>query len=664
MKFPYLTKKNFLKEKSVEFRENTSGDNFLIKDGALIGRDGLFTSEELIIEQDNSNDEIVKALTVQPEKIFVEGRECYIGYTVLSDYDSYQKANVYLIFARNEIKRIGSIYFQRVTDGVFYVPESILFYKARSLNGGGIYALSNLYNCDSGQGEKGYTIFEVSEDFSEWNRVSESDFYIPTIYYNGRGNRYGELPSSYNFEKPSELESRNLLTGLFYAYFSTDGLSYSFQLPLSEIENYSVVCDFTYKKGKTCSWCVQGGATSDTINVFDKEVTMHCNRKTGTITFSVDGVGYPLPMMDDGVQNNLKIHATKTLDSGLQRVCTSKGVLSTDSKILLFSNDNAAGEILLSSFENPLYFKKDTTLTVGDEAEEITALKNSGKTITAFKTDGIYKVDIKDGKQIAFNELISEVDKAFYEPEKLSVSPINRDIGTSFSKTVKYINGSFIFRADDSLYLIPESSGKTYKILDSLNEKTGDNYNDAFAFIFGEFYALSLGNKIYLADITSLKIADNVASVKWYSLSFPKEVLFLSAGDFEGEPVIFCSSLLSNINYIGCFKGDKDICLELSYYQPIFKNFDIFCSFKTDYLGLSSRKFEKLDLKVKNSAKMCISLLDESEREIFRDFIEVGKSEEKVKNITLYPSLRTSGASIQLVWKGNLSLLKFKVLYK
>ena len=232
--------------------------------------------------------------------------------SLTDDYAYY--VNVFLVSESGSLKPIGKLTFFRTTSEIFYMPINILFYTGAPQSGGGIFAMVTVQN-NYYEDERYYNFFEISEDLTEWNKIY--DFYIPTLYVNGRGNKY-ELAKANNevtTASPKILESPNMLNGRFHAYFTSDGYSNSFRLPFTDLSSESIICRIYYTLRDYVEWQISGSSIVNTQNFFGQKVTMEADREKGTIYFTVSDADYAIPAMKMYNENNIKITATKEIEN-------------------------------------------------------------------------------------------------------------------------------------------------------------------------------------------------------------------------------------------------------------------------------------------------------------------------------------------------------------
>lgn len=663
MKFPKF--KNTLSFKELEVKLNEkfkSCQNAYFKDDRLFTRNGFYADSDTAIDRNDIFYAIEENIKIQPQEIIIDGKVHYIGYLRKTDGISHTFINVYLFDENFKMQSIGSIDFARTDDYTYYVPYNIIFYKGKATHGAGIYALVVTENYASGNTNKFFGTYELSSDFTEWRKLVGSEAYTPTIYYNGRGNRYAETEINLGFAKPLELESRNLINDSFYAYFSTDGLSNSFQLPLSNLNNDVVNCTYTYKKGEEFNWHIMENSNDAVCKIFGVDIIMNVNRKTGTISFYKGADTFPLPAMLEGVQNNLKIYAGKEVIDGKMRVFSSKGAFSFDSKILLYSNDCSQGEICMASYENPLYFKKDTTISMGDYNEEIKAVKANGKNVAVFKTDGIYTLKIGDCEQICYHELISGFEKIFYKNEKITAEPLNTRLGTDKGKTVKSVNGYFVFKNKENIYLMNSTGSNVLIISDFIKDNLKENAEVSASFLFDNYYAIVVDKTIYMCDI-ALALKKETQKICWHTFKNSFEGVLADAVDIKKKPILFFADKYKVLNYYCTLYEGQDI--ELNIYDNVIHSdkAEIEGELQTDFIDLEDSKIEAISLKGEGKAEGRIEVYDKAGQIINKIPFNIHTDKNVFRNLKFYLSFIRDGVSIKIVWRGLLSLKNIKIFY-
>lgn len=115
-----------------------------------------------------------------------------------------------------------------------YAVYTIYKSAATKLSGGVIL----LFCKGSNETDINYTYYaEISDVAGSFRVVAKISYdYTPTLYMNGKGNKYSLLPSSgENYAAASTFESLNMLGGKFKMHFHTDGISEKYVFPMGDI---------------------------------------------------------------------------------------------------------------------------------------------------------------------------------------------------------------------------------------------------------------------------------------------------------------------------------------------------------------------------------------------------------------------------------------------
>lgn len=471
-----------------------------------------------------------------------------ISNVLTDDYAHY--TYVYLVDLEGNINPIGNMSFLRITSDTFYTPINILFYNGKSETGGGIFAFVTLQN-GGDTTQRYYYIYEIDATFSEWNRVF--DFYVPTIYINGRGNLYDTArhESSFSAPNPKTLESPNILNGRFNAYYTSDGYSNSFRLPFSNLANESVLCRIYYTLQKYVDWRIEAGETKNTQTFFDKSICVEIDRTKGTLYFTTDGEDYPVPVMTKYHENNIKITATKEIPKGFSRVVHSTCSVRNNSKLLI-SGGESGNTVFVTSYENPLYFPQNSCATVGDVDAEITALSVQQGKIIAFKEYEIYALGFKSGANINEISLLSDNDTIFKKADSIEVSQICERIGCENKHSLVLCGRvNYWLGKDNNIYSLKSVASQE---IENVSEKIKSgmpqvNAKNTFAVGNEDFYILINGANAVAVDIKRKGL---------YLWEIP-EVLSLQSGFYHNAKFRFiCVSPDSTIAYIATLNGEAD----------------------------------------------------------------------------------------------------------
>lgn len=683
MKFPTLKKsdKNFERTirldgginsamSSMVMSENEMSDcsNVIFKDSMLYSRKGFYANSDMVL---GTIDKLYKFKI--PFKfldgIFVlDGKECRIGYTIIWNESSFAFFYSYIIFCDGTHRALNPIRFGILNDN-FFVPETFCAFKAQAKKGDGIYLFSRRDNYLSTEVKEDYGIYELDFKLNYWNKLDEIDFYTPTIYYNGRGNKFFESPAKDDpiYEKPSELEPQNLLTGSFYCYFSTDGHSDSFQLPITDLEDRIVVCILSYKDGTVYKWVMTGNQSE--INFLNSKVTATVNRKTGLVSFTQNSAPYALPMLVNGSVNNLKISAYKTVNNGLSSIVGSRGIVNYKSNIIAYGSKAAPNKVFTTSSENPLYFPKDCSCDVGIGGKNVVSVKNIEDSLIAFTEDSVYSLKLLEGDLIAYCELISGENKSFFEPDKLSSSLLNFEGGCSFAESIMIMGDKCIFQGKFKIYVMSKS-GKLYSVsypVSAVTKEGNLGKNSAVSFIYDGFYGINIDDKIYLANIENLSVKNSKAEVDWYVWQLPDNTVIEDALHFGQKPLFVFLNSQNGVYYLSKLYGDKDVTLGIDTDGYIADESAITAYFKTAFIDFDKIKLEAVSLFTGSEGSLVIEVDGDGIMREFNIDINLEKREYQagaIKKVTVYPSLKTDKASIKVIGDNPFYISKLKFFYR
>ncbi len=320
------------------------------------------------------------------------GRKVRLAYDAVSDDISSLRIRTFWADESNHLTACGEILFLRTTSEIFYLPESVCFFSAGRIGGSGIYAF--IRSC-SGDEPEWFTVYELDTEENEWESVSPDYYYIPTIYINGRGDQYDfsyDAGGAYH-PAPRSPESQNLLSGEFRAFFSSDGYSSRFQLPVTNLDNSSVFCRVYWDSSSYTEWVVPQNSSSVAVAYYTTTITLHCNRTTGELWFTTQaGEPFPVPKMTAYDGNNIHITASHTISDGAAQICGAKCMLASGEHLYLAGSSCHPGRICIARRSNPFYFPQDAVIEAGDDRHPILKMATLGGEVLAFKENEIYRI--------------------------------------------------------------------------------------------------------------------------------------------------------------------------------------------------------------------------------------------------------------------------------
>ncbi|MBE6732737.1 MAG: hypothetical protein E7561_01920 [Ruminococcaceae bacterium] len=671
MKFPHLNRsfKSFERDIKLDGGLNTSTapmvlsentlsecNNMIFENSLLKTRKGFYSDEGMIIKNLADNGEYtVKPLEFSSEQFVLNGDMGRIGHFISGDGMTYQKINVFFFYNDNSHISLGEIFFNRIDENTIFLPHKFIFFKGAATYGSGIYLFCEAVNYTATATEKTYLMYELKSDFTDWIRLGETDCYIPTLYYNGRGNLFFESAEADNdaYKKPLELESQNMLTGWFKTYFSADGKSDTFQLPVTSLDNKAVVCTLNLKDGVSYQWFVREGESEREIDFLTTKVKVKVNRENGIIKFLQDENPYPLPIVLRGNTNNLCIMACKKVPYGFESIVSSDNAVTYKSNIVLSGNSINENEVYVASIKNPLYFSKDSKTYIGSPYEKITALSILGDSLVAFKANEVYSIKITNGSLLASTELISGIQKSFYAPQTISSTLINSKVGCAFPKTVCALGPYLLWKSKFKIYAMSES-GKHYTVsypISAEMEENTNNLNVPFAFLYENFYCVVINGKIYLADINNATLKNEKLNARWYMWSLPSGAECSYAIDFEGKTLFALKDIRGKLCYKAILDGAKDIVFEISNDEISKLEYEVGGYFKTAFFDTDAIKIETVTLSA--GALDCLGIEVDTHYKALSFKKNVSLTFEEalkgiLKKITVYPSLKADKMSIKI----------------
>lgn len=485
--------------------EVCSAENMEFRNGILKTRAGLSAVTGDIIKNETVSELMDFSYVITKTEVSVDGEYKRIAYENVFDGSSNYIFHIYFLGADGTKQSAGEIYFRRTTDSIFYIPYSILFYSGTPTDGGGIYALVTAINNYDSE-DYSYCIYEINDELNTWQRCTS--YYVPIVMINGRGNKY-ETAKAANLAytaQPKFLEARNIMSGRFKAYFTSDGQSDLFRLPYSGLDKDTVVCRIYTTPVVYTEWVIFPNSTSDTVTFFSVQVTMNVDRKKGMIYFTgADGKAYPVPIISAYPENNICVSAGKLFGKELEEICTLTCCTEYGSK-LIFSGGCKKGKIYSVSYTNPLYFSAKSTACIGEGDSGITALLTTKNGIIAYKKNAVYKVKLRHGSAVNTSSLLADNDSVFYEGDIFSQSKL-ADIGCPNKRTVTLCGGNAVWLGDDRrIYSMNTASGKITQISEPVNSFLDGLYEtvtaNATAVAESGRYRLLLGEKALIINFT------------------------------------------------------------------------------------------------------------------------------------------------------------------
>ncbi len=475
--------------------------------------------------------------------------------------------------------KTARILFQRLNDSTFYKPYNLIFFKGAPIEGCGIYAIAYLANYENPE-ETASNVYELSGDYSSWE--ISNDMYVPTVYINGRGNKYEYVVATgqvYSGE-PTRLEKLNILNSKFLAYYSTDGYSSSFRLPYANLDNNEVTGRLYYSISSYVEWVIPKGSSSTTAYVYNVEVTMSVNRTKGIVKFTVPAGDYEVPLIDDRNENNLRFSAHKSCSWDIDDLAACEHYMAVGKKILLAGGNT----VFEADYNNPLYFPAESVMTVGESDKAITALATIGEKTVAFKERQIYILSLSLGKALNSISLLAENDAIFYVNDKLTAKCISKKTGCSNKKSVISENNRLFWRGVDGKFYSLNTSLDLHCVSENIEEfikERFDSQETALGFRLRDYLVFIMGSYAL-----ALKYTVSHTDTDWFYWQLPENVEYAAVLDRLQEPIIICFNSSPKICFSAIFLEGEDSILSGNMYSPSITALPVSSVIKTKELSL------------------------------------------------------------------------------
>ena len=570
-------------QNKIENNQLTYAKNVICNEDIIKTRLGLSGNSNGVLDISQFSDAYYIDFKVTDTEVFIDGNYGKIAFGFIDYGDSNIIYKMFFISSNSSQRSIGEIYFGRVDSETFYIPTNITFYSGFSSEGSGIFAfvsLANMYNSL----KKEYRIYELDNTFEAWSH--RYSYYIPTIYINGRGNAY-ETAVENNYisqNKPTELESLNMLDGRFYAYYSSDGFSNSFKLPFSQISEESVVCRIYYTLQDYAEWIVYMGSDSATTTFNGKNVTMNVNREKGVVYFTYEQANFAIPTTDIYKENNIRILAKKDIEDSFSDVVSCGFSKPLDSRII-FAGGQKADRIYYCDYENPLYFPITTNNTVGTDETSVKALTNVGDKVYIFKGSSIYTVSLSKGKNLSSAFVLRDNDSVFKTPDSFDIRTISNKTNGCKNNTIAVYNNLVFWQGEDSNIYSVSSSGKIINLSEKCKEflKMNFSQDEIFADFTYNNYFLCCDNKAFI-----MVYKEN--NPTWYFWEFPEEIKLSGLIFSNGDIAFLCRKKDTSLAYTAKLEGEADVCISPSFEEI---RYNIKSYIKTKSFNLNSGYIKK-----------------------------------------------------------------------
>lgn len=555
--------------------------NMWYKNGTLRSRMGVSCIDGSVISDDLYAN-ILRPLEFTKSYFTVDGNNCRIAYLLTGDGYTYEFLKIFFVSEDGTFTSAGSIHFHRVDSTAFYRLENVFFMSGKKTSGCGIYA----YITQKSGNQRLYDIYELDSTGQNWYTVNSSNYYIPVVLLGGRGESYHEAEEMAGFSaaEPSAAESFNLLSGGFRAYYTSDGYSAVFYLPVSGLTSDSTVkCRVYFSQSYYYEWTILPNKDSAVTLTESGNVTMYCQRATGCVQFKLSNSEmYSVPSSYIVGSNNMYFEATRSTPDNKEAIISSKNCCLYNGDAFFYGNMVSPATVYQCSYEKPLYFPEGMKTSVGNSEDLITAMGVQNNKLIAFKSGECYRISVSSNDSKAISETpIGKTDNIFIKSQ-LTVTPVNLQVGCMDYRTLCPCGNRLIWLGSDKkVYTLATTTyGKENNIYElslpieeSLIRLSNNDIKKAFGLDIGGYYFLGVGNKAFILDyrvrnfgISSVYsgLKDDAKSISWYEWTFPQSS-HLCDGFYTANDVFLALSDQNDIiNYMCTLSGETDTVFEIS----------------------------------------------------------------------------------------------------
>lgn len=660
--------------------QQSDGANLLCKNGLLTSREGLsFNLDEAIGNFDDYGF-FHKGLTVTDTQILINNKIHRVAFALWGDNSSYQTLYIYFVSPDKKLISAGEFQFRRTSQDIYYKFSNIVFLVGSKTLGCGLYAFLSLKSGSEGL----YEIYELDTDFDKWLKITDDDIYTPIVLLNGKGNKYSDAVTEDDFSaeavaKPQEF---NMLTSRFKAYFTTDGHSDTFQLPIKNIdENSEVLCRFYVSQNYFYEWLIPAGENAVTIETDKGNITMSCYRNSATLVFfDSDGNVFSMPQSYLVTSNNLFVKTSREAEDTAFQIIGCEYCTTYNSNVFFYGNGQKMSNIYVTTISNPLYFPENMQSTIGNPSDKVTAMAVQNNKLIAFKTGEIYQVSLDKSEVLSYS--LADSAQLSLENKQIRLSFIHGSIGCANKNTLAVCGNRLVWQGSDAkVYTLATTTyGKennVYCLSDSISNilKTysDSELSSAFGFSANGYYVLHIAKSLYLLNYriknfgispVYTALGNPPDTISWYVLKLPHQKYY--SGYFTGNEInLFCGDINSKYCVLSTLCGKNDKILSYENGTAVQKEVEIKSSITTKFFcfGLThTRKIiEEVYIGMEFSGEADIILNDgniEYKQTVF-------SPRKNYSPIRIAPHFKgVYGLSITISSNANISLRAIQVKYK
>ena len=626
--------------------------NMWFENGILKTRPGINSQEGCVLR--SSDDFEIKPVTLTNVDIYFYERNNRLAYCIDGDGISECNLRFFLIGNDGEAEEIASINSSRASSTTFFVPQSVVTFSGAKTYGFGLYAFVTFASQDQTE----CRIYEASADLESWRQISESECFVPVIYMNGRGNKYEDTLNAVNsyVEKAEYLEEQNLLTGKFRAYFSSDGYSDSFQLPLTNLDSDPITCKLYLSSGVT-TWNVPSGSKVTVSSSSGENLLLTCDRTKGLLSFKVNSsTAYAIPMYSKYNGNNLVVTASKKINGGFNAVVGCSQCTVHNSRIFLCKNTSFDNSVYCASLDKPLYFPKSSMVGLGNKSDPVNVMAVLSNKLIAFKTNQMYRLDVSFGNRFTGEQPLVEDRREIIVPDSIKVLPLNTNVGCDCASTMSLCSNHLVWlNFDGKVYSFSGNTGQnalteiSLPIESLLVKKLYESFTPAKAFSYSGKYFLIFDNSVIVLDSKIGKFGFSsdapgknytIPHIAWYYWEFP-ENLYLSGGfNSQNGLMLLCNDSSGHIKYTALLNETEDNIISYQDSQTLTQIYPVNSSFSTKSFELcpidKNVRINKVNFLYSSDKKVDLNISCEGPKKI-REL----SATKKLSSNTVIPFIRT-----------------------
>lgn len=456
--------------------------------------------------------------------------------------------------------------------------------------------------------------FEIREDSSinySTYEYTDSEFYTPLVYINGKGDSFSTLEANEQTEyaSASMYEGLSLLTDAYRATYLSDGVSKSFTLPyeigitqVGTTRVYNVDQDLTvevivpvttptgYDYHQVTATIPAGSSQSPEVAVSTSEnvlfVRTTANSRKIEIIYRSGSHEAAVPRFEGATNITVYAHCKDEPDYSMIYCCGvsttfggMKGIYG-GSRSFLAGNPAHPNLLFWSSVNNPLYFSENTNVYVGSATQKITALAKQEDMLVIFKEHEMFYTTYVAGAGYSADDFYSgAVVDITTTDATFPIYQCHGAIGCDLPGTIQLCNNRLIWATKErrvyTLVTFTNTSERNvYDLSASIRNKIDTLSDSAFAVDWNEHYILFNGvgdasnqNKAYLLDydktgvkyVSSYSKTSQKNNMAWFIWQFENHRKAFVAGQVSADSFrVISTDLIDDLEYVYVFEIQKD----------------------------------------------------------------------------------------------------------